>query len=44
MFTYLMYTTTTTEILNKQAGDELCQAQAQVDLPAEAEFTLKVGC
>jgi hypothetical protein len=26
----------------KQAGAELCQAQAQVDLPVEAEFSLTV--
>ena len=30
--------------LKKQAGAELCQAQAQVDLPAEAEFSLTIGC
>jgi hypothetical protein len=27
----------------KQAGTELCQARAQVDLPAEVEFPLPVG-
>jgi hypothetical protein len=26
----------------KKAGAELCQAQAQVDLPADAEFNLTV--
>ena len=30
-------------IIREQAGAELCQAQAQVNLPAEAEFTLTVG-
>ena len=31
------------EITRKQAGAELCQAWAQVDLPAEAQFHLPVG-
>ena len=29
---------------NKQAGAEMCQAQAQLSFPAEAELSLKVEC